>query len=289
MQTDPITIDEDLCQLCGKCAEVCLYQVFEEGQEMVDIVAPECCTQCGHCVSVCPENALSVGEDEPIPLPEIRTITPEQMLGQIRSRRSTRIYSNNAVPRKLIEQVIEAGRYAPTGGNYQSIHFTVVVDPQMIEKLREKVLANITALTEMMETRLKEIESKGRPLSDTEEHTLAISSGFIRTMRLSKEGHDIIFYNAPVVIVLHGEATLRPNQWNADVIAMCMTLMAESLGLGTCFLGYLPIADEVDGEPLRKLINLPDGHRIFQGLIMGYPGLEFVKAPGRKPAKVNWI
>ena len=293
MESAPITIDEDLCQICGICVDVCIFQIFELDGEKIDIVKPECCIQCGHCVGVCSENAVSVGEDEPIPLPEDRTVTPEQMLSQIRSRRSTRIYKNEAVPREIIEQVIEAGRYAPTGGNYQSIHFTVVRDPKRIEALKEKVLYSLKGGAEMMESRMKKIKEKGNPLSDTEKHTIAFTSGRLSHFDMYEEGRDVIFYGAPVVIVLHGEVALSGNKSNANTIAMCMVLMAESLGLGTCFLGYLPMADaltdEADGELLRKLIDLPEGHRIFQGLIMGYPGLEFIKTPGRKPAKVNWM
>ncbi len=140
-----------------------------------------------------------------------------------------------------------------------------------------------------MESRVKKIKEKGNPLSDTEKHTIAFTSGMLSHFDMYEEGRDVIFYGAPVVIVLHGEVALSGNKSNANTIAMCMVLMAESLGLGTCFLGYLPMADEADGELLRKLIDLPEGHRIFQGLIMGYPGLEFIKTPGRKPAKVNWM
>jgi nitroreductase len=175
------------------------------------------------------------------------------------------------------------------GGKYQSIHFTVMTDLQKIETLREKVLDSISGGVEMMGSRVRKLKEKGKPLSETEKHRIAIFSGVIRNVEMAKEGHDVIFWDAPVVIVLHGEAVVRFNQWNADVIAMCMILMAESLGLGTCFLGYLPLADEADGESLREFINLLEGPRIFQGLIMGYPGLEFIKAPGRKPAIVNWM
>jgi Fe-S-cluster-containing hydrogenase component 2 len=106
MQRDPITIDEDLYQLCGKCAEVCTFQIFETDEEKTDIVKPECCIQCGHCAAVCPKHAVSVGEDEPILLPEDRTVPPEQMLHHIRSRRSTRIYKDEAVPREITARVI---------------------------------------------------------------------------------------------------------------------------------------------------------------------------------------
>ena len=269
MQREPITINEDLCQLCGKCAEICPFQIFETNEEKINVVKPEGCIQCGHCVSVCPEHAISVGEDRPIPFSDNKTVAPEQMLHHIRSRRSTRIYKDKPIPREIIEQVVEAGRYAPTGGNFQSIYLTIVADRLKQEILREKLLAYLESQAEMSESWLKRLKKKGELLSDSEKHTIAVWSGFRRQMDKLREGRDVIFWGAPLVIVLHGATAIGSNQWNADVIAMCMALMAESLGLGSCFLGWPPLADEAQGEALREVIDLPKGPGFNFGLSRG--------------------
>ena len=48
------------------------------------------------------------------------------MLDFIKSRRSTRQYQDREVPKNLIEMIVEAGRYAPSGGNNQTSHFFVI-------------------------------------------------------------------------------------------------------------------------------------------------------------------
>lgn len=44
------------------------------------------------------------------------------MLDFIKSRRSTRKFKEEMVSEELIHQVVEAGRYAPSGGNSQSVN-----------------------------------------------------------------------------------------------------------------------------------------------------------------------
>jgi MinD superfamily P-loop ATPase len=51
------TIDEAICQLCGRCAEVCQYHAITVAGEKV-MVFPELCHGCGSCTLNCPEGAI---------------------------------------------------------------------------------------------------------------------------------------------------------------------------------------------------------------------------------------
>ena len=51
----------------------------------------------------------------------------------ILTRRSTRKFSPDVPGRELIEKVIEAGRYAPSGGNSQTTHFLVITDAEILK------------------------------------------------------------------------------------------------------------------------------------------------------------
>ena len=57
-------------------------------------------------------------------------------LEAIRKRRSIREYPGEAIPREDLEQIVDAGRLAPTGWNRQPWDFIVVTDREMIEKLK---------------------------------------------------------------------------------------------------------------------------------------------------------
>lgn len=53
----------------------------------------------------------------------------------ILSRRSVKSFTDEQVPKELLEQVIEAGRYAPSGMNAMAPIFIAVQDPEVIAKL----------------------------------------------------------------------------------------------------------------------------------------------------------
>ncbi len=60
----------------------------------------------------------------------IRFQTKVDILNLLKSRRSIRVYQDKPVPQELLLQVLEAGRWAPTGANLQPWHFIVVTDPE---------------------------------------------------------------------------------------------------------------------------------------------------------------
>ena len=64
-----------------------------------------------------------------------RRNTMNEVLETIRSRRSIRSYKSDPVPRELIEQVLEAGMYAPTGKGMQSPIILAVTDKAVRDKL----------------------------------------------------------------------------------------------------------------------------------------------------------
>jgi nitroreductase len=53
-----------------------------------------------------------------------------EILNLLKSRRSIRIYQDKPIPQDLILQILEAGRWAPTGANLQPWHFIVVTDSE---------------------------------------------------------------------------------------------------------------------------------------------------------------
>lgn len=57
------------------------------------------------------------------------------MLDLIKSRVSVKSYSDREVPRELLEQIIEAGIWAPSGRNRQAVRFLVVTNPETIKIL----------------------------------------------------------------------------------------------------------------------------------------------------------
>ena len=64
--------------------------------------------------------------------------------------------------------------------------------------------------------------------------------------------------------------------------------MAETLGLGTCFIGFLIFALAVS-KPLRETLQIPDGHRTPLSFVTGYPDVDYLKVVSRNPGRVTWL
>jgi nitroreductase len=58
------------------------------------------------------------------------------VLEAIRTRRSVRAYTGEAIPREDLETIVAAGRLAASGSNKQPWDFIVVTDRAMIEQLK---------------------------------------------------------------------------------------------------------------------------------------------------------
>ena len=54
----------------------------------------------------------------------------------IKGRRSVRSFQDRPVGRELLERLVEAGIWAPSGGNAQTWHFVVVTDPEGLRRLK---------------------------------------------------------------------------------------------------------------------------------------------------------
>ncbi len=59
------------------------------------------------------------------------------VLQAIKQRRSIRQFTEQAIDRNLLEQILDAARWAPTAGNQQRWRFIVVTDPTVKEMVRK--------------------------------------------------------------------------------------------------------------------------------------------------------
>ena len=135
-----VLIDKDRCTMCGLCIPVCVRRILEPGDEAVFVTDPSHCILCGHCKAVCPEDAPQLpplNPDEFGPIPEKEgCIQPDALMTLFRSRRSTRNFKDDPVEKEKLEQIIDAGRFAPTGGNLQPVHFTVMYTEEQVDRIR---------------------------------------------------------------------------------------------------------------------------------------------------------
>ena len=63
------------------------------------------------------------------------------LLDLILSRRSIRRYENKDIPEEVLQQILEAGRQAPSAANRQPIRFVIVKDHDILKNLCDNLIS----------------------------------------------------------------------------------------------------------------------------------------------------
>jgi nitroreductase len=130
---------------------------------------------------------------------QTENFSPRALLALLRDRRSIRRYREDPVPDGMIDQLLEAGRWAPSANNLQPWHFIVVRDPVIRKEIAEFTLHS------------------GEPhVHLSESPVLIVLCGVER---------DRIYHE-----YLNGDVAMA---------ALQMMLQAKAIGLGTCWVGGL--------------------------------------------------
>ena len=288
-----ISIDESRCNLCGLCVPICSPAVLAQGEKSVIVTDPNQCILCGHCKAICPTDAptlarLAESEFEPAPK---KSELPDSaaFLRLLRRRRSLRVYQKKPVEKEKLQRILEAGRFAPTGANRQACRFSVVGGRKTLDRICTLALQNLQDEGKKIKEALEQQRRSQERLSDEYALKQFFPPFWDRLAKKWQEGVDQLLHHAPAVMVVHmrNNATLFP-ELDAGIAATHMILMAETLGLGTCFIGFLIYALENSAE-LKEVLKIPSDHRAYVAFTVGYPGVDFLKLVARRPAKVEWI
>jgi nitroreductase/NAD-dependent dihydropyrimidine dehydrogenase PreA subunit len=286
----PPEVIREKCTGCGLCVEECPAFVFEMTDNKASVVRGDWCIGCGHCGAVCPEGAVrheasALGKGpRPGPGP---AIAPEQLMLLLRERRSVRSYRDKPVPKKVLERIIEGGRYAPTGSNNQNVRYEVLTAPAQIDQLRGMVIAFYERIFRWVRGRFgafllslfagRRIVEKLRESIPKVEHV----------KELMNQGEDCLFYHAPAVMVVHAESWDTCSAFNCSAALYNCSLIAHTLGIGCCFNGYLESAANNDRR-IKKWLGIPRDHRCYGAMTLGYQKTPYQHLVERDPAKVVW-
>lgn len=159
-----------------------------------------------------------------------------QVLQTIIQRRSCRKFTGEPLRREQLAQILEAGRWAPTGGNCQTVHFLVIQDHKTRSELRTRVQSAFARM-------------------EWREDLYSSLKNSIRRSRMGLYDYD---YRAPVLVI----AANRRGYPNAMADCACalqnIMLAATSLGLGSCWINQLHWLDDN-----------PEIHRYLESLGLG--------------------
>lgn len=290
--TNKLTVDLETCTFCGLCVQVCPEGMFEQQGEKSPphVVAGSKCIACGHCLAACPVGSL---EHTDFPAGSIRPLAQKllpdaaRLMEALRARRSIREFKDQPLERGDLEQVIEAARLAPSAKNCQSTEFVVVQDRANLRRLTT-LTADFLAKTSRMLRR----PVLGRLIrlfgGDRVETVIGMLDEFDQMVGDVEAGRDPVLCEPAAVIIFHGRKGAAFSEVNANLGVQNAALMAQCLGLGCFYTGYL-VAACGRGRAIQDLLGVPRSHAIHGGLALGVPRVKYRSWPSRRPAKVTWV
>jgi nitroreductase/NAD-dependent dihydropyrimidine dehydrogenase PreA subunit len=287
---NPPEVIQAKCVGCGLCLQVCPSFVLDVTQGKARVARGDWCIECGHCGAICPVEAISqkgtLSDSHPRSWTQAAS-SPEVLELLFRERRSIRVYEKESIPDDILERILDAGRYAPTGTNSQNVHYVALKSSEEIERLRlmttdfyAKIFARIQGWLGALLLRL----FAGRRLVDSLRDSLP-KVEFAK--KLMEKGQDCLFYHAPVVVVAHAESWDTCSPFNCSVALYNCSLVAHTLGIGCCFNGYLVSAINSDRK-IKRWLAIPPDHKCYAAMTLGYQKLRYPRLVKREPAKVTW-
>ena len=179
----------------------------------------------------------------------------------IKSRRSCRVFSPDAVPKDALERITEAATWAPSGKNRQNYRIFVVAGEK-----KDELVSIADRSFPLIEPSLKEMY---------DEKIVNFTRNFFKTLG-----------GAPVLLVFYSDPTEEGQFVDTQTVSAALEnalLAATHEGLGTCWMtNPVHLKDEV-----AKVLGV-EGMDLMAFVPIGYPGKE-PPTPPRKEGRVVWI
>ncbi|MBL4681831.1 MAG: nitroreductase [Pseudomonadales bacterium] len=196
----------------------------------------------------------------------------------VRTRKSIRGYKKDAVPREVLEEIVEIAKGAPSSMNTQPWHITIVTGGPL-DRIRKGNTENMVSGVKpkrdfpmkeayegehrkrQIEVAVQLFEAMGIERDDKERRMDWVMRGFRQ-------------FDAPVSLVLTYDKCLEPaaiSQFDLGAVSYGICLAAWERGLGTVINGQGIMQSDV----VREHAGIPDDQNIMICIAMGYPEEEF--------------
>jgi len=305
-----MAIDKENCTKCGLCIENCPFKCWEIGEDGYPrLKKGYACFSCFNCMIPCPTNAVSIVEPyhvhegpfatDPHPLPVKMPKEARDAEGKLTEwtaterlvfeRRSVRNFKDKPVPESLIRRVLEAGRFAPSGGNCQPWRFIVITDKALLNEINVFVRDFLTNMynTYIDDEKVKAMAANfeaipGQPIGSYDPRIIIGGVGSIAGGNLPP------LLNAPAVIVVAGDdRAIGGPQIAAGICGQNMSLVAKAIGLGSCWVGFIGYANA--SPSIMEKLGLQPPWRIVTSIAVGYPKFKQEGMVPREFRPITWF
>jgi len=285
-------IDQQICTKCGLCVKVCPSFVLNilDGRPQIVQSTKFGCLACGQCIAVCPTGAISVtgrglNKADIFKLkPPAERADAKTLTALLEARRSVRHYQNKPLSKETIDQLLTMAATAPMGFPPTEVGVVVINGAEAVQEFALE-LCIVFKKWLFLATPVGKILSRMIMDKPTRELMRDFVLPVVKEIIAAKEeGKDYLFYNAPCVLLFH-----YPFKDTIDPTIACSfaTVAAESMGLGSCIIGTVPMALQGNAK-LKAKWGIPAGKFPSIAMILGYPDVKYSRGVRRHFASVDY-
>lgn len=173
-----------------------------------------------------------------------------EVLCNIKARRSTRAYAGRQVAEGDLDLVLEAATHAPSGMNLQAWHFTVVQNAEKLAELNERIKAAFA--------KSNDPQKQGR----------------------GQNPSYCCYYHAPTLVIVSADETNRLSPFDCACALENIFLAATSLGIASCWINQPGETCEDPGvRACLTGLGVPENYRVYGCAALGYPSEDSLPKP----------
>jgi len=276
-----ITISQKSCNGCGLCVKICHEHcmTLEEGKVQIDY---KVCSLCCQCIAVCPTSAVEWNEEKPIPFNKNNLPSPEQIDELFMERRTIRLFKKETVDRKLINEIINLGNYAPS---HSPTFRSIAVDDMMILNMVDQEVYHYNRKIYKYLFRPKIIKWLATRLGGV--YQAEFNKARTKLENSMKNGCAYL-NRPPVFIFVVGDKRIPLMTESAQYVLYNMMLAAQVRRLGCRNL----VGNQMfltRNKKIRCVLGLAKHERIFGLMGIGYSAIKFSNKVIGKKMPIQWI
>lgn len=274
-------IELENCIKCLKCVNDCPSNAIDIEAGTIN----ESCIHCGHCVAICPESTIFPDADVIRKL-HSSTVSPSDFQHLSAGIRTCRSFKKKELDEATLTLLIENMKHYPSASNSRPMQITLVNSEELIQRLNNQTAQQL----------IKTLKLITAPIVKPVLKVLAPKMNVSGLNNYKKQfnarqspGSSQVCHHAPSVMLFHAPVT-KFGMASADayIWATYTSIYANTLGLGTCFNGFITKAME-RSKTMRKEFRIPKGNQVYAALLIGHPKVKYTNEAGRDKPPVKYI
>jgi len=243
------------------------------------------CIHCGHCVAICPESTV-YPDTEAIKKIQPSTLSAGDFQDLSANIRTCRSYLKKEVDDEMLNSLIENMKHYPSASNARPLEIVILKTDNVIQKINDRTAQKLISTLKLISSPLL------MPILNALAPKMNISGlnnykkQFIARQ---KPGSSQVCHHAPSVMLFHAPVS-KYGMAGADayIWSTYTSIYANTLGLGTCFNGFITNAMD-RSKAMRKEFGIPIGHKVYAALLLGHPKVKYTNEVSRVRPEAVYI